>query len=188
MDLSKYKAHESWPVLKNLYMTDSHITDWEESRNKNWKKDWRMVFQVEGQKWNDWVFKNLLWYYNVVFQEFLGASYEGNTPIPDDLGIVNTQLRSAPSILARLSEMTCEVDGIYQHLGSLIWRACPENYTIEDKRAEKRYFLTFIRTVREKMAKAEKNVMEKIQVLKRSQDELLAEWKASNSAYRASQK
>ena len=189
MDIKKYKEHSSWPILKDLYITDEIIKDFEEhTRNSGMNEKYRMIFQIEGDKWNRWIFQNLIWYVEFVRIEYLGINPDGVCEaIPGDPETINKMLRNSPAVLARLHVCYCEVDEIYKKLSSIIWRACPSVMTIEDKRAEKYFYTVHMRAVREKLGKAVEDIIERIQVLKKVQVEALSIYRVSNNAEIAAQ-
>jgi hypothetical protein len=107
--------------------------------------------------------------------------------IPDDLEIINAQLRNSPAVLARLHVCHCEVDEIYKKLAAIIWRACPASMTIQDKEHEEDFYVVHMRAVREKLGKAVEDVTERIQILKKAQEKALSNYRAENSSLQRSQ-
>jgi len=186
MNLSEYKKHESWTHLKDLYITDAHIKDWGEFTGIN--PNYKMLFEVEGAKFNAWIFKNFVWFVEFVVVQFLDIQENGATgEIPDDLEIINSQLRNAPAILARLNQMHCEIDASYRSIAGVIWKACPDHYTIDDKKHEQMYFVSYLRMVRKKIEKAIGDTIERINILKKAQDKALVDYQVQASAIKRSQ-
>jgi len=216
MDLSEYKKHKSWKFLKDLYITNENIQDWENFTGIN--KKYRTVFEIEGNKFNQWIFKNFVWFVEFVLIEFLSVSENmriesncchaeidknGNqvyckscgclcvatttSEILDDLPTINAQLRNSPAILSRLNQMHCEIDASYRQIAGVIWKACPDHYTIDDKKHEQMFFCSYIRMVRKKIEKAIEDTIEKINVLKKAQDKALVDHQAQGSAANRSQ-